>query len=126
LGRPKQRWQTAYLKNSVDTLSDRNLKKNIKISPLGLQFVESLKPVKYDFKDDNTTHYGLIAQEVSQSLAEFGVHTDDFGGYNGSEGYLSLRYEEFISPMIKAIQDQQQLIKDLQSRIETLESGSTN
>ena len=126
LGKPKQRWQTAYLKNSVDTLSDRNLKKNIKISPLGLQFVESLKPVKYDFKDDNTTHYGLIAQEVSQSLAEFGVHTDDFGGYNGSEGYLSLKYEEFISPMIKAIQDQQQLIKDLQSRIETLESGSTN
>src|SRR6056300_1156561 len=35
LGRPKQRWQTAYLKNSVDTLSDRNLKKNIEISPLG-------------------------------------------------------------------------------------------
>jgi len=126
LGRPKQRWQTAYLKNSVDTLSDRNLKKNIEISPLGLGFVESLKPVKYDFKDDNTTHYGLIAQEVSQSLAEFGVHTDDFGGYNGSEGYLSLKYEEFIAPMIKAIQDQQQIINDLQSRIETLESGSTN
>lgn len=126
LGRPTQRWRTAYLKNSVDTLSDRNLKKNIEISPLGLGFVESLKPVKYDFKDDNTTHYGLIAQEVSQSLAEFGVHTDDFGGYNGSEGYLSLKYEEFIAPMIKAIQDQQQIIKDLQSRIETLESGSTN
>ena len=126
LGRPKQRWQTAYLKNSVDTLSDRNLKKNIEISPLGLGFIESLKPVKYDFKDDNTTHYGLIAQEVSQSLAEFAVHTDDFGGYNGNEGYLSLKYEEFISPMIKAIQDQQQIIKDLQSRIETLESGSTN
>jgi len=126
LGRPKQRWQTAYLKNSVDTLSDRNLKKNIEISPLGLGFIESLKPVKYDFKDDNTTHYGLIAQEVSQSLAEFGIHTDEFGGYNGTEGYLSLKYEEFISPMIKAIQDQQQIIKDLQSRIETLESGSTN
>jgi hypothetical protein len=126
LGRPKQRWQTAYLKNSVDTLSDRNLKKNIEISPLGLGFIESLKPVKYDFKDDNTTHYGLIAQEVSQSLAEFDVHIDDFGGYNGNEGYLSLKYEEFISPMIKAIQDQQQIIKDLQSRIETLESGSTN
>ena len=126
LGRPKQRWQTAYLKNSVDTLSDRNLKKNIEISPLGLGFIESLNPVKYDFKDDNTTHYGLIAQEVSQSLAEFEIHTDNFGGYNGNEGYLSLKYEEFISPMIKAIQDQQQIIKNLQSRIETLESGSTN
>ena len=33
----------------------------------------------------------------------------------------SLRYAEFISPMIKAIQEQQTIIEDLKARIETLE-----
>ena len=74
--------------------------------------------------NDDTTHYGLIAQEVSQSLSEFDVHS--FGGYDDDGSYLSLRYSEFISPMIKAIQDQQQIIKTLQNRIEILESGSNN
>ena len=37
--------------------------------------------------NDDTTHYGLIAQEVSQSLSEFSVH--NFGGYDDDGSYLS-------------------------------------
>ena len=123
LGRPSQRWRTAYLKNSVSTLSDRRLKSNIQISDLGLNFIDSLKPVKYNMGDEKT-HYGLIAQEVSQSLAEFNV--EKFGGYDTDGQYLALRYEEFISPLIKAVQEQSQIIMELQKRVETLESGSNN
>ena len=123
LGKPDQRWKTAYLKDAVSTLSDRRLKSNIEISDLGLSFIDSLKPVKYNMSDDKT-HYGLIAQEVSQSLAEFDVH--NFGGYDTDGNYLSLRYSEFISPLIKAVQEQSNIINKLQTRIETLESGSVN
>ena len=123
LGRPSQRWRTAYLKDSVSTLSDRRLKSNIQISDLGLNFIDSLKPVKYNMGDEKT-HYGLIAQEVSQSLAEFNI--EKFGGYDTDGQYLALRYEEFISPLIKAIQEQSQIIMELQRRVETLESGSNN
>lgn len=123
LGTPTQRWKTAYLKDAVSTLSDRRLKSNIEISDLGLSFIDSLKPVKYNMSDDKT-HYGLIAQEVSQSLAEFDVH--NFGGYDTDGNYLSLRYSEFISPLIKAVQEQSNIINKLQTRIETLESGSVN
>jgi len=123
LGRPSQRWRTAYLKDSVSTLSDRRLKSNIQISDLGLNFIDSLKPVKYNM-GDKKTHYGLIAQEVSQSLAEFNV--EKFGGYDTDGQYLALRYEEFISPLIKAVQEQSQIIMELQRRVETLESGSNN
>lgn len=123
LGTPTQRWKTAYLKDAVSTLSDRRLKSNIEISDLGLSFIDSLKPVKYNMSDDKT-HYGLIAQEVSQSLAEFDVH--NFGGYDTDGNYLSLRYSEFISPLIKAVQEQSNIINKLQTRIETLESGSGN
>jgi hypothetical protein len=123
LGRPSQRWRTAYLKDSVSTLSDRRLKSNIQISDLGLNFIDSLKPVKYNMGDEKT-HYGLIAQEVSQSLAEFNV--EKFGGYDTDGQYLALRYEEFISPLIKAVQEQSKIIMELQRRVETLESGSNN
>jgi hypothetical protein len=123
LGTPDERWKTAYLKEAVSTLSDRRLKSNIEISDLGLSFIDSLKPVKYNMSDDKT-HYGLIAQEVSQSLAEFDVH--NFGGYDTDGNYLSLRYSEFISPLIKAVQEQSNIINKLQTRIETLESGSVN
>ncbi len=52
-------------------------------------------------------HHGLIAQEVAGLIAESGI---DFGGFqdrtvNGGEDVLSIGYDEFIAPMIKAIQE---------------------
>lgn len=69
-------------------------------------------------------HHGLIAQEVKTVLDDLGT---DFGGYqdhsvNGGEDVLSLGYNEFISPLIKAVQEQQAIIEDLKSRIEQLEN----
>jgi len=52
-------------------------------------------------------HHGLIAQEVKALLDAKGI---DFGGYQdhlikGGDDVKSLGYEEFIAPIIKAIQD---------------------
>jgi hypothetical protein len=52
-------------------------------------------------------HHGLIAQEVAEVIARTGV---DFGGYQdhtvkGGDDALSLGYEEFVSPLIKAVQE---------------------
>jgi hypothetical protein len=67
-------------------------------------------------KKRSRKHYGLIAQEVKQTMDGLGV---DFGGYQdhsvaGGKDVLSLGYEEFIAPMIKAIQE-------LSARVESLE-----
>ena len=67
-------------------------------------------------------HYGLVAQEVKEVMNELNV---DFAGYldskvDGGEDVLSLGYAEFIAPMIKAIQQQQQIIEQLQKEIELL------
>ena len=68
------------------------------------------------------THYGMIAQDVEKIL-----DGKDFGGFvnpnhaldDGDEGkgelHMSLRYEEFISPMIKSIQELDGKIKQLES-----------
>ena len=67
------------------------------------------------------THYGLIAQDVKQTLDEIGVPTKDFAGYVAgdveNDEILGLRYEEFISPMIKAIQELSQKVNQLEAYI---------
>ena len=57
-------------------------------------------------------HYGLIAQDVKEVLDDLKIDPINFAGYidpNISEGTddlpLALRYEEFISPLIKAVQE---------------------
>lgn len=61
-------------------------------------------------------HSGLIAQEVKDVLDELEVSTLEFAGYVDTyDNGLALRYEEFIAPVIKAIQE-------LSARVEALES----
>ena len=65
------------------------------------------------------TEYGFIAQEVDQTLTAIGatnngiVTKDDAGMY-------SVRYNDFIAPMVKAIQEQQQMIETLIKQNELL------
>ena len=65
------------------------------------------------------THYGLIAQDVKIVLDEMGLSTTDFAGYMAADPIehtdLGLRYEEFISPIVKAIQE-------LSSKVDRLEA----
>jgi hypothetical protein len=64
-------------------------------------------------------HHGVIAGEVQDIIVKTGV---DFGGFqdhniNGGQDVLSIGYEEFIAPMIKAIQEQQSMIDELKNEI---------
>ena len=62
-------------------------------------------------------HQGLIAQEVKSVMDEMGI---DFSGYqdhsfNGGKDVLTLAYESLIPPLIKAIQELNERIKQLES-----------
>lgn len=139
-----KRWSAIWAANAIIQTSDANLKIDIIESPLGLDFIKALKPVAYKFKigsnkieeneeDKNNPiivpipgkrqHFGLLAQQVKNSLPD-GV---DFGGWiqsdlNDLNSEQGLRYEEFISPIIKAIQDQQIIIDEMKNKIFHLES----
>jgi hypothetical protein len=66
-------------------------------------------------------HYGLIAQEVKTVLDDLNVTTNDFAGYIEGDlkkhTDLGLRYEEFIAPMIKAIQELSEKVNRLEAHI---------
>lgn len=111
------------------TASDSRLKTDIQDSTLGLEFVNSLRPVSYKWNNINagtSIQYGLIAQEVAQH-----VTTETFAGltYDAVADRYSLAYSQFISPMIKSIQELsakntqlELVIADLLARVIALES----
>jgi len=116
LGSSSVRWSTIYSNNALNT-SDRNVKNTIVESDLGLDFVKQLKPVSYKWnKDDGKTHYGLIAQDIEETVLTEGKKITDFGFIDKpEEGQMSLSYSELISPLIKAVQD-------LSAKVEALEA----
>jgi hypothetical protein len=66
------------------------------------------------------THYGLLAQDVKAALDKAGA--GDFGGYiktdlNNPESEEGLRYDQFIAPLIRAVQE-------LSARVEALEGNA--
>lgn len=77
---------------------------------VGTKKVEELKTYK-------RRHYGLVAQEVKEALKD-----KDFAGFihdKETDSY-GLRYEEFIGPLIKAVQEQQEVIQEQQKEIDQL------
>jgi len=131
LGSSGHRWKDAYVVNGVTTGSDANEKTEIATSELGLDFINKINPVSYKFIGRYRTHYGMISQEIETLLGDVGKTSMDFAGFIKSpvtdddgnetgEYRYGLRYAEFISPMIKAIQQQQTIIESQQSQIDAL------
>ena len=94
--------------------SDERLKENITDIPYGLAEIKQLKPKKYNMITGGEQQVGLIAQEVETIIPEV-VTT------SGEANMKSLSYGNLNAVLIKAIQEQQTIIDDLKSRIETLE-----
>ena len=128
LGRLNNRWDDIYATNGTIQTSDANNKSNIADADLGLSFVSQLIPRKYTLNDGDSsrTHYGLIAQEVKTVLDNNNINTSDFAPYikgeildtnnQGTGEYkYGLRYTELISILIKAIQELEQRVQDLEN-----------
>ena len=101
------------------TASDRRLKTNIQPFTSILDKIMQLRPVEYEAKFNNPDHdktIGFIAQEVKQVFPEL-VHVTS----NKLEGetiadFHSLNYNGFNVLAVKAVQEEQILIEDLQSK----------
>ena len=133
LGLSSRRWQKIWTvdidsTNSLYVSSDSRLKENIQLAKLGLDFINDLNPVTYKMKEKrdgkiDATHYGIVAQEVVETLKDHGIDSlEDFGGisYNEEdegESYYGAAYTEFIPILMKAIQELSAEVKDLKEKI---------
>lgn len=102
--------------------SDKKWKERIENCPLGLNFIDKLRPVSY-YRVNNEIkkkEFGLIAQELEKTLEEFDqkdhaiISKDDTGN-------LSVRYNDLLAPIIKSIQELSEQNTTLNKRILELE-----
>jgi hypothetical protein len=86
--------------------SDFNLKKNIKPLENQLPKVLALQPVLYDWKSNNESDVGFIAQDVEKIFPEV-VHT------NENTNLKSIDYAKLTVFLLGAIKEQQKEIEQL-------------
>lgn len=117
LGAAGARWSAVWSVTGTIQTSDARQKTDIAASDLGLDFILDLRPVRYRWNDarpDARTHYGLLAQEVATALAgrDFAGHIlADPADPTSEQG---LRYDNFIAPLILAVQQLSQRLEELE------------
>jgi len=128
------------------TPSDVRFKYNIQEEVKGLEFITKLRPVTYQFdtkkfetflaknnKDAsaridkidytesmNIIHTGFIAQEVEKAAQMCGFNFDAVNVPKDENGNYSVAYSQFVVPLVKAVQEQQQMIETLTSKLQNL------
>lgn len=116
IGSGSFRFKDVWATNGTIQTSCLTTKKDIDNSELGLDFIDSLRPVSYKFKDDkeNQIHFGLIAQEVESSFIKNGYNPKDLSviNYDEESGLYGLRYTELIAIMIKSIKELKEMINN--------------
>lgn len=95
----------------------------------GLSFVEALRPVNYELKNPGNEYqklprFGLIAQEVEQAAINAGIGKHGVIDRGDTEADVknvwSLDYDQFVAPLIKAVQELSSMVKSQQAEIEDL------
>jgi hypothetical protein len=94
--------------------SDVDKKHNIRALPYGLNTINNLNPVAFNWNDDDSEDIGFVAQDISQHIPETVI-----SNWNGD---LIFRTEKLIPVLVKAIQEQQAQIEQLKTRISQLEN----
>ena len=132
------------------TFTDSRIKDNVREDVKGLDFITRLRPVTYhqnlkaiaeftgnkdstDYPEKNEVekikYSGFLAQEVAQAASESGYEFSGINAPRNSRELYSLSYEQFVVPLVKAVQELnatnaelKQEISQLTLRIEKLEN----
>jgi hypothetical protein len=108
---------------SYNTSSDYRLKENVDYDFTALDRVAQLKPARFNFiADADTTVDGFIAHEVQDIVPEAVTGEKDAVDDEGNPEYQGIDQSKLVPLLTKAIQEQQTIIDDLKTRIETLEN----
>ena len=111
---------------SITALSDRRDKTDIQTISEGIDFIKQLKPVTYTWNTRDKSKVGIkaagfIAQDLLtlQKTSSIGDNLDLVSENNPEK--LEARYNNLLPVMVKAIQEQQNIIEDQKKRLEVLE-----
>ena len=120
--------------------SDRRIKKDIKDTNLGLEFILKLQPKEFkkkapseyppefeqydasvtERKNPDRIHYGFVAQEVKEAMDSIG-HSEFPVWKENRDGMQELGETELITPLIKSVQELSEENKQLKDKLNDLE-----
>ena len=97
----------------ITTGSDRKLKENIEPTPVkALDKINALNLVAFDYiKDKTHEEIGLIAQEV------LNIIPGSVEKYEGEDNHLTINYSKFVPYLIKAIQELNEKIEEMEKTV---------
>ncbi len=137
---------TAYCGTNVSwsTFSDARIKTGITEEVKGLDFINRLRPVTYyksihaistltgnkesaDFAGkydiEKIKFSGFLAQEVEEAANRAGYEFSGMHRPENKNDLYALSYENFVVPLVKAVQEQQAIITNLQKQIDMLQKN---
>jgi len=113
---------------TITAVSDGRDKKEIKELPVGLEFINALKPVKFVWNDRDIEEkrdindIGFIAQDLKKCQDESGIADSLKLVYESNPEKLEASYGRLIPILVKAIQEMNTEIKSLKEEILTLKN----
>jgi hypothetical protein len=110
--------------SSITSLSDSRDKKNIEALPIGLDFINTLEPVKFDWntRDGNKVDipdFGFIAQQLLEAQEKSNIIVPNLVNDMVPEK-LEASYGTLIPIMVKAIKDLSIIVSNQQEEINSL------
>ena len=131
------------------SVSDKRIKENVQEAVPGLSFISELRPVTYTLntrkqdeitmqampdsikekrmlsdedylKSSSIVRTGFIAQEVEAAANKVGFDFDGVSAPQNETDLYGIRYAEFVVPLVKAMQEQQEIIEEQQATINDL------
>jgi hypothetical protein len=108
--------QDVTVKGNFYTPSDKRLKTNIETLGNALQAIDSMRGVRFEYKDQRKyakgPKVGVIAQELMKVYPEMVT--------KGADGFFKVDYTQLTGVLIQAVKEQQQQMKQQQMEINEL------
>lgn len=130
---------------SWSTLSDGRFKQDLKEDVSGLVFINGLRPVSYTVDNNAVARFvgaqslpnanerkqlprqtGFVAQEVESLIKKTGYVFSGVDVPENDNDTYSIRYAEFVVPLVKAVQELSAQVTAQQKEIETLRRLNNN
>ena len=123
------------------TYSDERVKTDVRDDVHGLDFITRLRPITYhrdidrqaeltgnkptrDFPEkydiERIKFSGFLAQQVEHAAQEVGYEFSGVTPPPNDNQLYTVSYEQFVVPLVKAVQEQQDMILELQAEVEAL------
>jgi hypothetical protein len=102
----------------VFTTSDLNKKNNIVSCDLGMDFMDTLRPVSFTYTDNpDKVFYGFVAQEVKAALELDDKVPERYGLWTEEQDTQFLSLQELISPLVKSLQEVHARLRQVEAQL---------